>query len=203
MTVADLLAIKDLIGTLGLGAIIGIGIGFVILKDYVPSYLGEKGKNLATREDIAKITREVESVKNEYRLLVEELKQRHQLRMAAVDRRLDAHQQAFALWRELVANTYTDDLDKVVQKCQTWWEQNCLFLEPAPRQAFISAYGAALSHKVLTRAGSGRSPTELQAINDSWERISTAGEIILTAVALPGLTETERDELQKAKQSPQ
>jgi|SRR5882724_874760 len=40
-------------------------IGGLVLfgKYYLPSYFSEKGKNLATKEDIAEITREVESVK--------------------------------------------------------------------------------------------------------------------------------------------
>src|SRR5262249_2999875 len=58
------------------------------------------------KEDIAKITREVEQVKHEYarrleslahqnRLVLEQGSRRHQLRMAALDRRLEVHQQAY------------------------------------------------------------------------------------------------------------
>lgn len=39
-----------------------VGAGF-ILKNYLPSYFTEKGKNLATKEDIAEITRKIEAVK--------------------------------------------------------------------------------------------------------------------------------------------
>ena len=38
----------------------------VAVRFYIPTYLGEKGKNLATKEDIAGITRIVESTKSEY-----------------------------------------------------------------------------------------------------------------------------------------
>ena len=42
-----------------------VGIGFFI-KNYFPSYFNEKGKNLATKEDIAEITNRIESVKSSY-----------------------------------------------------------------------------------------------------------------------------------------
>lgn len=37
-----------------------------LLKSYLPGYLSEKGKNLATKDDIAEITQRIEHVKNEY-----------------------------------------------------------------------------------------------------------------------------------------
>ena len=47
--------------------ILGI-IGFVLfMKFSFPSYMKEKGKNLATKEDIQEITRMTESVQKEFR----------------------------------------------------------------------------------------------------------------------------------------
>ena len=40
--------------------------GGLILKSYLPSYFKEKGKNLATKEDIGVITHEIEEVKSQY-----------------------------------------------------------------------------------------------------------------------------------------
>ncbi|MCD4654973.1 hypothetical protein K8T06_13695 [bacterium] len=45
--------------------LLGLGIGFMFFKSYFPKYFAEKGKNLATKEDIEEITRKVESVKAE------------------------------------------------------------------------------------------------------------------------------------------
>jgi len=39
----------------------------LFLKNYLPNYIGEKGKNLATKEDIAEITRKSEEVQDEFR----------------------------------------------------------------------------------------------------------------------------------------
>ena len=41
-------------------------------KHYFLSYFSEKGKNQATKEDIGNITREIESIKHSYDLLLEE-----------------------------------------------------------------------------------------------------------------------------------
>ena len=39
----------------------------LFLKNYLPSYMNEKGKNLATKEDIQEITQKTESVQQEFR----------------------------------------------------------------------------------------------------------------------------------------
>ena len=70
MTPEELLAIKGLVGAFGLGAVVAAGIAFLVLKFYISSYLSEKGRNLATREDIAEITDKIESVRTQYATLI-------------------------------------------------------------------------------------------------------------------------------------
>ncbi|MCY7362525.1 MAG: hypothetical protein LH629_10750 [Ignavibacteria bacterium] len=43
-----------------------------LLIIFLKSYSSEKGKNLATKEDVAEITEKIESVKKEFTLLVTE-----------------------------------------------------------------------------------------------------------------------------------
>ena len=58
-----------------LNALVIIGIGCVFLfRKYLFSYSVEKGRNLATKEDIEEITRKVEEVKSEYVVEIEKLK---------------------------------------------------------------------------------------------------------------------------------
>ena len=38
----------------------------LFVKNYLPSYMDEKGKNLATKEDIEEITRKTEEVQKEF-----------------------------------------------------------------------------------------------------------------------------------------
>lgn len=45
-----------------------------MFRKYLFSYSSEKGKNLATKEDIEEITRKVEGTKNEYVAEIEKLK---------------------------------------------------------------------------------------------------------------------------------
>src|SRR5438067_10086307 len=47
---------------------------FLALKNILPAYLSERGKNLATKKDIEEITRKVEIVKAEVSLGVESFK---------------------------------------------------------------------------------------------------------------------------------
>lgn len=50
--------------------LLGIG-GIYFFKKYLFSYSSEKGKNLATKEDIEEITRKIENVKSEYLIELE------------------------------------------------------------------------------------------------------------------------------------
>jgi len=59
-----------------------------LLAAFIGAYLREKGKNVATREDIADITRKVESIKHELRTDIEHLK-------AGLDRATHVSKQQF------------------------------------------------------------------------------------------------------------
>lgn len=197
MSSEELQILLSVLARYGFEAVIAGAVVFLLLKFFLPGYLSEKGKNLATKEDIAKITDEIERVKSQYAVLLEELKAKHQLRLAAIDRRLEAHQEAFTLWRELLSHTHTEEVGNAVIKCQDWWEKNCLYLEPNVREAFSDAYSAAHTHNALLQ---GRSNVEL--VKENWERITRAGQIILEAAQLPGFTTVEKKELadmEKAK----
>lgn len=50
----------------GLGALIAVMIGWIV-NYYLPSYMGEKGKNLATKEDIQKITELTEETQRKFK----------------------------------------------------------------------------------------------------------------------------------------
>lgn len=191
MSLDELNHILTLLGAFGLGGTVaGLGV-FYLLKTFIPAYLSKKAENLATREDIASITNEIERVKTQYSVLLEELKAKHQLRLAALDRRLLAHQEAFILWRELFASIHTPEVGKAVLKCQEWWERNCLYLEPNVREAFVDAYSAAHSHQALVQARSD-SPT----LTDSWKSITQFPNVLFESIQLPRLTEIESKALE-------
>ena len=158
---------------------------FLLLKFFLPGYLTEKGKNLATSEDIASITSKIESVKADYSVLLEELKSKNQLKLAAIDKRLEVHQEGFSLWHELLSKAHRADVGDCVMRCQVWWVSNCLYLEPKAREAFSVAYHAASSHRTFLESG------EIELVKQNWAAIMNAGQIIVEAVKLPRLTDAE------------
>ena len=166
---------------------------------FLGAYVKRKGENFATKNDVADITRKQEEVRVEYarqlesiaqqnRELIEQGKQRHQLRMAALDRRLATHQEAYTLWRRLLASVHEKDVGKVILECQDWWDRNSLFLARDARQAFLAAYTTASGHStvVLSR--------EQKAIGKSWSIITEAGDAIVRGAELPSLGELEYTE---------
>ena len=50
-------------GIISAAVVIGVGILGFLIRGYFGSYMSEKGKNLATKEDIAQITAQIENVK--------------------------------------------------------------------------------------------------------------------------------------------
>ena len=162
----------------GLGAILG-------------GYLRQKGKNFATKEDAAEITRKVEEVRTEFttrmeevlqqnRLILEVHRTRNQLRLAAIGRRLRAHQEAYTLWRRLISNAHNrQTINAIVIECQNWWDTNCIYLEPAVREAFYHSYIAASLHADLVQ---GRADAE--EIRRNWSVITRTGELIPEAVGM-------------------
>ena len=114
-----------------------------------------------------------------------------QLRLTAADRRLQAHQEAFALWRKILRNVHNEDIGKVVMEGQEWWENNCLYLDAQARGAFLEAMHSA-SHHASFKAD--RENAEL--VMENWDRIMRAGDVIVAAVNLPSLGEKEKKLLQ-------
>jgi hypothetical protein len=172
----------------------------IVVGGYWVGYLQEKGKNRATAEDIGKLTRAVEDIKTENAarlaeishqnaVLIEQLKSQNQLRAAAIDRRLQAHQEAYELWRKLIGAMHSDDYDKVVLECQTWWDQNCLYLEKEPRQEFYQAYMFAGSVRQRSLYGSGMSQDALNVAIENERKIYECGNVIVRAVELPALAD--------------
>lgn len=89
-----------------------------------------------------------------------------------------------------MAATHTDEVGAEVLKCQAWWEQNCIYLEPKVREGFVQAYRAASDHNLLVR-----SRAEVKLVTDSWSRITAFPDLLFQAIQLPGLSELEAKEL--------
>ena len=143
------------------------------------SFLRKKGEDLATKQDIGAITKIVEEIRSHFT-------SRQQLRMAALERRLDVHQKAYKLWTELISAD-KENIAAKAYECQQWWYENNLFLEPEVREAFKKGYKAAsvhpklLEHRLLYKD-----------IEENWNKVHRVGKIIEEAIRLPEITETKK-----------
>lgn len=161
---------------------------------YIGTYLQAKGRNLATKEDIGKITTEIEKVKLIYAKEIEYIRHKQQLRLAAIDERLRIHQQAYSLWKKLVSNVHkSNEIANVVIECHTWWINNCLYLAPKARESLQKAIFCAANHKDILQ----ELPRNIQLIKENWEDIIRAGEEIVKATDLPPLYDYEKKYLEE------
>ena len=58
-------------GIISTAVLLGVGILGFLLRGYFGSYVSEKGKNLATKEDIAQITTQIENIKSSIQTLAQ------------------------------------------------------------------------------------------------------------------------------------
>ena len=171
-----------------------------VLGAFFRGYLNKKGENLATKEDIAKITDKIEQVKSAYTERLEQTKLNHQLRLAALDQRLKAHQEAYALWWKLMGVVHDNaSIGGVIMECQDWWVRNNLYLGAEVRQAFRLAYHSASTYcqiyTELREADSIERQQREDVLSESWKSVNDAGEAIVKAVELPSLMEEEHKPL--------
>ena len=156
---------------------------------FLGSYLKKKGENLATKEDIGRITKKIEAIRLEYRAQLEShkasLELSNQLKLAALDKRLQKHQEAYTLWRKLLFNLRNDDkIGGIIGECQKWGDENCLYLDKEARLALNTAISLAVDFRNLPRDD----PKEIRA----WfEQIGEAGEKIVEGANLPSLGKDE------------
>ena len=127
-------------------------------------------------------SREIANLQSRHAESLEQAKQRHQLSLAALDRRLQVHQEAYALWRKFSTAAHDkNDMDCLATECEDWWLKNCLYLSTEAREAFFVAWQAASHHKEFVDIG------DLALIDKNNKKIADAVIPILKGVALPSL----------------
>jgi hypothetical protein len=118
----------------------------------------------------------------------------NQLRLAALDRRLQAHQEAYSRWRKLLFNAANEKtIGDIVIESQTWWEENCLYLDPKTRKLFYSAIQRAGQHLTYIRS------RDISLIQGNMKFIEATGEAILAGVSLPTIGEDENKSIEIGK----
>lgn len=165
-----------------LGAAIAGGAGA-----YFGAYLSKKGENLATKEDVKEITTLQEEVKHDFQMLSDRMKATENMRMAVIERRFHAHQEAYSLWLKLLHSVHKDGALDQIKKCEDWWAENNLYLDASVRGPFKIACLSAFMHPDLLAAP--RTPENTNVIRQNWAEIHKLGPLIEAAVNLPSIGE--------------
>lgn len=88
---------------LSVAALAAVVIGVLFLRGYLPSYVAEKGKNLASKEDLAQLTHLVEGVKAFHSAEIERLKSSLVLEGQVTERRRRVYEEVCAALRVFIA----------------------------------------------------------------------------------------------------
>ena len=121
-----------------------------------------------------------------------EASMRQQLRLAALEKRLQTAQEAYTLWmrlRRLPRHDEPDDgtpVEKILRDCRDWWETHSLFLTAEARIAFRKALNAAMNLASLRSIHADYSDLKM-----AYEEIDQAGRVIEESVLLPAIGELE------------
>jgi len=112
-------------------------------------------------------------------------KLKHQLSLIALDKKLEAHQQAYAIWWKIIANVYNrEKIGRIVEEAQDWWQNNCLYLMPESRISFRQCFLFALNHADEIKTISNKD--DLNRIsNENWIIINKPGRILVEEIELP------------------
>lgn len=147
------------------------------------AYLAEKGKNRATKEDIGEITRAVEETRKDFNRQLEDLKAHHQLRLVAAEKRIQAHQQAYAHWLELQKSIVFDDESWTTlrEEGRTWYANNCMFLTSNSRRVFATAIAGFDRLRIGTRTH------DLELQREAHQEIGGIFPTIFSDVDIPSL----------------
>lgn len=104
--------------------------------------------------------------------------QTHDLRLAALDERLKAHQEAYALFMELYWKVHQQDKGDTVSLAYKWWNEHCLYLSEPARSAFRAGINDIVSYNDYKN-----SPEQMPA----WDRINKVFKHLEEGVGLPSI----------------
>ena len=111
-------------------------------------------------------------------------------------KRLLVHQEAYTLWWELMGKANKrDEIGDFVIKCQEWYVKNSLYLTKESRNAFHEAYIAADIHPALQR-----DRVNAKELKENFQKILRAGQVLVKAVSLPSLGDSEYSPINDSKE---
>jgi hypothetical protein len=115
---------------------------------------------------------------------IESVKAKNQFRLACLDRRLQAHQEAFGLWSELM-KCPSEQFLEVHARSSRWWDNNCIYLEQEVSKAFRESLSAIHQHHLLIHV---RGSDDIQ-IQKRFSEFEVFPKILFNAIQFPNLAE--------------
>jgi hypothetical protein len=115
---------------------------------------------------------------------------RHQrlagFRAAALEKRLEAHQEAYRLWYEMVGAIHDPKKGpEAAARCQDWWVSHCLYLDAKVREEFIRCAREAFLYRNLMI------PDKPELTEARFQRINRVFDLLVEGVQLPSIGEHE------------
>ncbi|MFQ5753366.1 MAG: hypothetical protein ACE5HI_15350 [bacterium] len=99
-----------------------------------------------------------------------------QLRLAALEQRLEIHQSTYTLCRRLIRNFNKNELWKIVSECERFWDENCLYLGAKSKETFFNAFKAAMLVPGLTNQTEEERKTKKEIWKELWIAIKALEE---------------------------
>ena len=116
---------------------------------------------------------------------ISEKERKDKFRLAALDKRLEVHQEAYILWSKLttVMSAPGPVKNKIIGDCHKFWLNNCLYLDSKARDAFHSSFILAGFYEPGPQN------------RGDFNKIMEAGKYIVEGVELPSLGERESERI--------
>ena len=122
--------------------------------------------------------------------LVASENRKQQWELAALDKRLEVHQEAYREWQKIMgAVCGGEGIFNTVLEAEKWWNNNCIYLDPASRQAFRDCIFRVNENKESLKKTNYKD--FICKSPEIWKQIMKPGQTIPEGVALSHLKEME------------
>ena len=176
------------------GTVVG-GVLF-LLQHFFGGYFGRKGANRADKEDADELTKITEAVRSAYSQelakLSETLRAVTSMRLLAGEKRLEVHQKVYSIAVDMQTNAFLENIEERSEMQKSWysfWKENCLYMEPDVRSAFLDAATAFHVHRDLVKPPMPRNAEDAQLVIDNMKRMVTLGHKAEKAMKLPPISD--------------
>jgi hypothetical protein len=104
---------------------------------------------------------------------IREGERKDKFKLAALDKRMDIHQEAYYRWSKIIHLRFKNDVDNVLLESVEWYNKNCLFLDSKSRVEFIRCTENVLNYKTTWRMWQDSAQQNLKEKEDYSNELKT------------------------------